>query len=76
MELWWPKLRPETRDWLIANNGDALPEAVVDEIARAGGSMTPDSWWVGENGPAGSYLSDAAIDWIEAVANEETPESP
>jgi hypothetical protein len=29
---------------------------------------------VGENGPNGFYLSDAGIDWIEAVANGEVPD--
>lgn len=31
VERWWPKLRPETREWLIANNGDAVPVEIVDE---------------------------------------------
>lgn len=73
MEMWWPRLRQETRDWLIANNGDAVPSSVIEDITRAGGSIASDAWWVGENGPAGFYLSDAAIDWIEEVANGETP---
>ena len=73
MEMWWPRLRQETRDWLIANNGDAVPTSVIEDITRAGGSIVSDAWWVGENGPAGFYLSDAAIDWIEEVANGETP---
>lgn len=73
MEVWWPRLRQETRDWLIANNGDALPVSVVAEITRAGGLVGTDAWWVGQNGPTGFYLSDAAVDWIEEVANGETP---
>jgi hypothetical protein len=36
--------------------------------------LATDAWWVGENGPTGFHLSDAAIDWIEEVANRETPE--
>ena len=76
MEVWWPRLRQGTRDWLIANNGDALPASVTEEITRAGGSVATDAWWVGQNGPTGFYLSDAAVDWIEEVANEETPASP
>ncbi len=71
---WWPKLQPSTRDWLIANNGDAVPAAMVVEITEAVGPDTSDEW-VGQDGPAGLYLSDAAVDWIEAVANEETPDS-
>jgi hypothetical protein len=75
MEVWWPRLRQETRDWLIDNNGDALPASVTDEITRAGGLVTTDAWWVGQNGPA-FYLSDAAVDWIDEVANGETPPAP
>jgi len=68
-------LRPETQDWLVAHNGEAVPESVVREITQAGGSATADAWWFGQNGPTGFYLSDAAVDWIEAVANEEMPEA-
>ena len=76
MHVWWFKLRPQTQEWLIANNGDAVPPWVIDEITRAGGSVEPDAWWDGQNGPAGYYLSDAAVDWIEEVANGETPAAP
>ena len=76
LEMWWPLLQPETRDWLIANNGDALSTAVLDDIARVGGSVPSDAWWVGQNGPNGFHLSDAGIDWIEAVANGEVPDAP
>ena len=73
LEEWWPLLPPDTRDWLIANNGDAVPDSVIEEITRAGGRVTTEAWWVGENGPTGCYLSDAAVDWVEEVANGETP---
>ena len=76
LEIWWPLLHPETRDWLIANNGDALSKPVLDDIARVAGSVPSDGWWVGENGPTGFYLSDAGIDWIEEVANGEVPDPP
>jgi len=76
LEALWPLLHQESRDWLIANNGDALSAQVLDDIARAGGRSPSDAWWVGENGPDGFYLSDAGIDWIEAVANGEVPDSP
>ncbi|HKU10662.1 MAG TPA: hypothetical protein VJQ61_05475 [Sinomonas sp.] len=26
---WWPKLRPETRNWLIEHNGEKLPSGVL-----------------------------------------------
>src|SRR5664279_3404193 len=76
LEIWWPLLQQESRDWLIANNGDALSTPVLDDIARVGGPVPWDAWWVGENGPNGFYLSDAGIDWIEAVASGEVPEPP
>jgi hypothetical protein len=76
IEAWWPKLKPETRDWLIANNGDVVPAPVVEEIARVGGAISADAWWVGQHGPTGFYLSDAAVDWVDEVANGETPEVP
>jgi len=76
LETWWPLLRPETRDWLIANNGDALSKPVLDDITRVCGSVPADAWWVGDTGSNGFSLSDAAVDWIEEVANEEVPEPP
>ena len=76
IEQWWPRLTQEARDWLIANTGDVVRASVVDEITRAGGQVATDAWWVGENGPAGFSLSEAAVDWVEAVANDETPDAP
>jgi hypothetical protein len=61
IDVWWPKLRRDSRSWLIDNNGDAVRPDIVDEIVRAGGTVT------------GSYLSDDAVDWVEAVANRERP---
>ncbi len=74
MEQWWPRLKPSAREWLIANNGDAVPAEMVTEITNAGGDVAGDAWWVGQSGPSGFYFSDEAVDWIEAVANGETPE--
>ena len=73
IEQWWPKLKPSTREWLIDNNGDAVPAEVLREIEDAGGAAASGAWWVGESGPSGFYFSDAAVDWIEAVGNGETP---
>ncbi|MCC2592770.1 hypothetical protein LKO27_04975 [Tessaracoccus sp. OS52] len=74
IDAWWPKLRQQSRDYLIANNGDEVPPDLVEEIAEAGGTIGIDPRWVGKSGPAGLFLSDEAVDWIEAVANGETPE--
>jgi hypothetical protein len=68
---WWPKLDSETRAWLIAHNGEAVSPDVLSRIAEAGGSATSDAAWVGESGPDGFFLSDEAVDWIEAAANDE-----
>ena len=76
IEHWWPKLKPSTQKWLIENNGDAVSSDVVAEITQVGGVITSDAWWVGESGPSGFYLSDEAVDWVEAVANGEVPERP
>lgn len=64
IEVWWPKIRQASRDWLVANNGDALPGNVYEDIVRAGGAVT------------GSYLSDDEVDWVESVANGEEPDPP
>lgn len=74
MEDWWPRLPHETRDWLIANNGDAVPSWVAEQITRAGGVVATEAWWVAEYGPNGFYLSDEAVDWIDEVANGEVPQ--
>lgn len=74
IEQWWPRLKPATQEWLIANNGDAVPSEMVAEIAAAGGGISSDAWWVGQTGPNGFFFSDDATDWIEAVANSEEPE--
>ena len=70
----WPLLKQDSRDWLLANNGDTLSTAVLDDIARVNGSVPSDAWWSAEKESDGFHLSDAGIDWIEAVANGEMPE--
>jgi hypothetical protein len=76
LETWWPRLRQDSREWLIANNGDALSKPVLDDIEQVGGPVPTDAWWVGDNGPDGFHLSDAGVDWIEEAANGEVPQSP
>jgi hypothetical protein len=73
IEQWWPELEPSTRQWLIAHNGEPVPPEVVREIRRVGGESTAGIVRIG--GDASGSLSDDAIDWIEAAANEERPES-
>ena len=64
IQVWWPKISKESRDWLVANNGDAIREDIVDQIRRVGGVVED------------AYLSDEAVDWVEAVANGEEPDPP
>jgi hypothetical protein len=71
IEQWWTKLQPSTREYLIENNGDKVPPVVVAEIAEAGGPDSADSWWADQNGTPGHYFPDDAIDWVEAIANDE-----
>jgi hypothetical protein len=70
IEQWWPDLEPSTRQWLIAHNGEPVPEAVVRDIRRAGSA---DAAELSFDADGSASLSDDAIDWIEAVANEEPP---
>ncbi len=71
IEAWWPHLRPETRVWLIANNGDTVSPLIVDEIAAVGGPAATDAWWADLDGSLGRCMPDDAVDWIEAAANDE-----
>jgi len=76
LEAWWSAVRPETRDWIVAHNGEPLPLDVVADITRVSGPVDPDAWWVADRGPDGLELSDAAVDWVETVANGEAPPEP
>jgi len=69
---WWPSLDSDAKGWLIAHNGEAISPEVLNKIVAAGGSVNSSAWWVGESGPDGFFLSDEAVDWIEAAANEES----
>lgn len=71
IEAWWLMLRLETRQWLVANNGDAIPPQIVDEIVAAGGPAATDPWWADLDGSPGRSMPDDAVDWIEEAANEE-----
>ena len=73
IEAWWHRLSQETRDWLVAHNGDEVTPTVMAEINRAGGLVSTDAWGAGHDTPQGAYLPDDVVDWIEAVANGEVP---
>lgn len=73
IEQWWTNLQPSTRKWLIENNGDAVPPALVAEIADAGGPASDHSRWADQGESTWMYFPDDAIDWVEATANDEEP---
>lgn len=64
LEQWWPLVMPSTREWLTAHGREAMTPEVVADISRAGGLIAAESWWMGERGPDGVQLSDAAAEWI------------
>ena len=70
IEQWWPRLAPGIRRWLVAHNGEVIPSLVMTAIRDAGDPLNPTDWWWDSN--AGDFtLSDAVVDWIEAIANDE-----
>ncbi|GAB23746.1 hypothetical protein GOPIP_057_00640 [Gordonia polyisoprenivorans NBRC 16320 = JCM 10675] len=71
IDTWWPRLASDTQAWLIEHNGEPLPPGVKAEILTVNGGSTEPSWWAGELGEGQTELSDAAVDWIESVANDE-----
>ncbi|MBT2585649.1 hypothetical protein [Arthrobacter sp. ISL-95] len=72
IQVWWPLLDAETRDWLIEHNGEPLPPEVVTRIMAATGGTSDSRWWASGSAD-GPQLSDEAVDWIEGVANDEGP---
>lgn len=76
IETWWSAVRPETREWLVAHNGEPLSAAVLEEILEVDGPVARVAWWADRDGAEGFRLSDAGVDWVEAVANDETPSTP
>jgi len=71
IEQWWSKLEPSTREWLVAHNGEAIPAEMVEKLRGIGANL-PSPRSAG-NGDSDYVLPDDAVDWIEAVSNEERP---
>ncbi|AYJ48122.1 hypothetical protein [Rhodococcus sp. P1Y] len=69
VEQWWPEITQESREWLVEHNGEPVDEGVRADILSITGGDTAPTWVVGE-----PMLTDRTVDWIEAVANDETPE--
>lgn len=72
IEDWWPRLDPETRQWMIDNNGDAVPPEILGRIMSMAGKSTARDSWAGADDAEGFFLSDTAVDWIEETANGES----
>ena len=69
----WRRLGADTRDWLIAHNGEQLTPDIIDALVSANGGVL-DPEWLAEDGDEdgdGPVLADGAIDWIDATANGE-----
>ena len=60
---WWSRVDPRVQEWLIDNNGDSVTTEIAGHIVAAGGDVT-----------VGEPLPDEVVDWIEAVANGESPD--
>lgn len=72
IQEWWPLVTTETRNWLIAHNGEPLAPSVSADILAATRGATERVWWAGDSA-GGPQLTDAATDWIETIANGENP---
>lgn len=68
---WWPLLDPRTQQWLIDNNGDAVPPVILDRITAVAGQPEAGASWLGSPVQEECSLSDEAVDWVEKVANDE-----
>ena len=68
----WSTLETQTREWMVKHNGEPLVPAILEALIEAnGGSL--DAAWLAEDDGDGPVLIDDAADWIEAVANGESP---
>ena len=74
IEQWWSALDAGTRQWLVDHAGEAIPADLVAEIRQAGDPSAIEVDLVEDEEGSGVVLSDSAIDWVDTVANEETPE--
>lgn len=71
IEKWWPRLDAASRDWLIANNGDALSTEIIANLEAASGEAETSASWSARADSGGARLTDEAVDWIEEAANGE-----
>ena len=67
----WPRLSPSSQSWLIDHNGEPLPDDLVEEILSVTDGARDPHWWAGPSTEGQTQLTDEAVDWIEAVANDD-----
>jgi len=71
MEEIWMRLAPDTRDWLIANNGDAIPADIAAEIEELVEAAGADEVWAVPAGPDGGPLDPDDVDDTDSLGDED-----
>jgi len=67
----WPKLAPDTREWLTAHNGEPVPERIRSEVASLDGPVVIGAAWESDaTSISAFYFSDDVIDWIEQSTSD------
>ena len=61
IETIWPLLSADTRDWLIANNGDAVPADIAAEIDEAVDASGSDEVWAADDDIVVARPADEAV---------------
>ncbi|MET4050639.1 MULTISPECIES: hypothetical protein [unclassified Rhodococcus (in: high G+C Gram-positive bacteria)] len=73
IETWWPKVTADSREWLLDHAGEPVEPSVRADILSVT-AVADGSTWDGSGSEEGEFeLTDRTVDWIEAVANGETP---
>lgn len=67
----WPRLATSTQTWLIAHNGEPLPDDILDEILTVTAGQRDPRWWAGGSHEGETQLTDEAVGWIDETANRE-----
>jgi hypothetical protein len=61
----WPRLAPQTQEWLIANNGDAVPDDIAAEIDVIVDAVGSDDVWADDEDEDVPIADDEDDDEIE-----------
>jgi hypothetical protein len=64
--VWWPKLEPASREWLIAHPDDEVPAEIMGEIVFSGEGWATALGWTGpgDSTETGFYMPPEAREWI------------